>query len=425
MVKQEGKIAAANALKDAFTPCDEIFSDKRLLENGYVPEPERFVGCNEEIRRLAAALNPAVAGKEPNNAFLYGQTGTGKSLCAKFVTQRVQSEADDRSVSVGVSYVDCSQEDTETRAVRCIASQLNDPDESGITVPDTGLGRSRYYARLWNILDSRFDVAIVVLDEVDFLHESNLLLQLSRAKEAAKLDCCSLGIVGISNKIGYRDRMSKRVKSSLQEREIVFVPYGAAELQEILANRTSAFKDGVLGDSVLVECAELAVEEHGDARRAISLLRYAGEIALEKRSEKVTVEHVREAYERVDRERFREVLDGATDQQKAALLAVVSLATQKKSKRFKTVEIYDKYEEICAEIGLDILTKRRVHDLLREWEFLQVLSITRTGGGRGNGSYLEHQLVMDPSVIRSSIKEDGRFTNLAFSTDASTTWSNV
>lgn len=416
----------ADEIEDAFVARDSIFSDEQLLEIGYVPGSERIVGCNEEIRQLAIAINPALIGNKPNNVFLYGQTGTGKSLCAQYGTRQLQAKARDHGVSVGVSYVDCSQEDTEARAIRRIATELNDSDESGITVPETGIGRSQYYSRLWDILESRFDVGIVVLDEVDFLLESNLLLQLSRANEANKLDNCSLGVVGISNKPDYGDRMSERAKSSLQEHEIIFTPYSAEELQSILTNRTSAFKDDALADGVLAECAELAAEEHGDARRAINLLRHAGEVALEEKATTVKVEHVTTAYEAVDRDRFGEVLDGATDQQKAVLFAVVLLGLQEESGVFRTNQIYREYENVCTEVGLDVLSKRRVLDLLREWEFLQVLSINRTGDGRGKGSYLEHQLTKDLSVIRSAIQEDDRFGNLTVNpTNISTTWSNV
>ncbi len=426
MVRRDGRIENASAVDEAFTVGDDIFSRAGLLDVGYVPGPERIVGRNDEIRALATALNPSVSGGSPSNVFLYGKTGTGKSLCAKYATARCRDLAAENDVVVGRVVVDCSQENTETRAARAITMGLNDPTETDVAVPETGLGRSQYYTRLWSILDARFDVAFVVLDEVDRLDGDELLLQLSRATESGKLDRCSVGIVAISNKIRYRDRLQERVKSSLQEREIVFKPYRAAELREIMSNRADAFRDHTLVPEVIDECATLAAEEHGDARKAIDLLRHAGEVARRDGADAVTLDHVHEANEQAERDRFHELVSGATDQQKAVLSAVVSLALTEKTRAFKTPEIYATYENICADTGLEALSKRRVHDLLREWEFLEVLDITYTGNGRARGNYLEHRLVEDPAVVRSVLNDDGRFARLGFvSGTNATTWSNI
>ncbi|WP_117595524.1 orc1/cdc6 family replication initiation protein [Haloprofundus halophilus] len=425
MTRYDESVENAAALGDAFGARDSIFSEKGQLDVGYVPGPTNIVARNDELRRLATALNPAVTSGTPSNVFLYGKTGTGKSLCARYATTRVVEAAAENGVAVGRVVVDCSQDDTETRAVRAIVRALNDPDATGLTVPETGLGRSRYYRLLWQVLDARFDVALVVLDEIDRLADDDLLMQLSRATETGKLDSCSVGVVGISNKIRYRDRLQERVKSSLQEREIVFTPYDRRALRQIIRSRADAFQADTLSDDVVSECASLAAEEHGDARRAINLLRHAGELAACDDADAVTVDHVRRADSVAERDRVEALLAGATTQQKATLLAVVSLALVEKTRTFETTDVYAAYEDICAEVTLDALSKRRVHDLLREWEFLEVLEITRTGGGRGRGSFLRHRLLEDPSVIRSVFDESDRFAGAGFTSETNTTWSNI
>jgi cell division control protein 6 len=251
-------------------------------------------------------------------------------------------------------------------------------------------------------------------------------MQLSRATEAKKIRHCSVGIVGISNKIKYRDRLEERVKSSLQERELVFTPYDREALREIVRSRLDAFDSGVLSDDAVSECASLAAEEHGDARKAINLLRHTGELAANEGADTITADHVREARTLAERDRVRALLAGATAQQKAALLSVVSLALVEKTRTFKTAEVYAAYEDICADAGLETLSKRRVHDLLREWEFLEVLEIERTGDGRARGSYLQHRLLEDPSVVRSVFDQSDRFAGVGFTSGTvTTTWSNI
>lgn len=426
MTRRDGLPENADAIDGAFSPQDGVFSDKRLLDVGHIPGPEYIAARNEEIRRLATALNPAITGDTPNNVFLYGQTGTGKTLCARYATGRIVDSAAENDVSIGRVVIDCSQENTETRAIRAIVRALNDPEETELVVPETGVGRSRFYRQLWEILDVRFDVVLIVLDEIDRLEDDDILLQLSRAAEAEKIDSCSIGIVGVSNKVRYRGRLKERVKSSLQEREIVFTPYGREELREILRGRTDAFSAEVLSADVLSECASLVAEEHGDARKAINLLRHAGELAANEGTDTITVEHVYDATTLAEHNRFKALFAGATTQQKATLLAVVSLALVEKSRTFKTPAVYAAYEDVCADAGLDALSKRRVHDLLREWEFLGVLDITRTGDGRAQGSFLCHRLLEDPSIIHSVFDESDRFAGVGVASGTTTTtWSNI
>jgi cell division control protein 6 len=144
----------------------------------------------------------------------------------------------------------------------------------------------------------------VILDEIDKLDDDAILMQLSRAGESGKIGRCKIGVIGISNKIKYKDRMDQRVKSSLCEREFVFPPYNATQLQDIMHARSDAFRTDVLGDSVIPKVAALAAREHGDARKAIDMLRYAGEIAQSKNASEVREEFVDEARDRSERLKY-------------------------------------------------------------------------------------------------------------------------
>lgn len=105
---------------------------------GYMPDSTQIVARNEEIRRLATALNPTIIGDDPSNVFLYGKTGTGKWLCARYTTNRISDTAAENDVQIGRVVVDRSQENTETRAVREVAQRLNAPEETGIDVLENG-----------------------------------------------------------------------------------------------------------------------------------------------------------------------------------------------------------------------------------------------------------------------------------------------
>ncbi|RDZ49684.1 cell division control protein Cdc6, partial [Haloferax sp. Atlit-10N] len=141
---------------------DPIFERKQLLEIDHIPNEDRIIGRDEEIENIASSLHPAISGGSPRNTLIYGKTGTGKSLVTKHVTRSAQRYAGNQGVEMGRAYVDCTQSSTETRVVVNLARELNNPEETGISIPETGLSTDAYYHRLWQILDELYDVAIVI-----------------------------------------------------------------------------------------------------------------------------------------------------------------------------------------------------------------------------------------------------------------------
>src|SRR6056297_1943423 len=383
-----------------------IFANKDLLKIGHVPEADRIVGRDEEISKLAKRLNGAVHGYSPENVMIYGKTGTGKSLVSKHVCQRAQNAAQD-GVEIGTAYIDCAEDNTETQAISSLAAKLNDESSTGITVPHTGLSTSKYYKLLWKTLDAQFDSVIIILDEIDLMNDDSVLMKLSRAEEAGKIDS-SVGVIAISNKIQYVDNVNERVKSSFQHKELFFKPYDANQLREIMFNREDAFQNGVLSEDVIPLSAAFAAQEHGDARKAIDILRHAGEVAYEAGAEQVMEEHVRQAQQHAEKDRFRELVNGAPTQAKTILMALAELSLNAEDDAFLTSQMYDQYERICNDLDMDILSVRRFRDILKEQAFLGVLEIEKINKGSAGGIHLQNRLIEDPQVVRETILEDSR-----------------
>ena len=391
---------------ELFTREDPVFSNKELLEISHLPNEDRIVGRDNEISNLASAANPAIFGQSPSNVLLYGKTGTGKSLCAKYISQRLVQTAAEEDVDAAFVYVDCAQDTTETQAVQTIASSLNNPAVTDMSIPDKGLSTATYYKRLWTIMDDQYDVILIILDEIDKLDSDDILMQLSRAGEAGKLQDCKIGITSISNKIKYKDKMDERVKSSLCEREFVFPPYNAEQLEQIMTARKDAFREGILNSSVIPRAAALAAREHGDARKAIDILRYAGEIAQATSSGEVREDFVVEARQRAETDRFRELIRGLTPHSRSILQALTVLSINDQSREgFRTSRISDVYEQICRQKSSSSLSLRRVRDLLKEHAFLDITEQSRRSGGSAEGSYTQHRLLEDPDMVQRVLTE--------------------
>ncbi|WP_144906700.1 Cdc6/Cdc18 family protein [Halobellus captivus] len=388
-----------------FVDQDPIFTRKELLHVGHVPGEDRIVGRDSEIESVAEETGAVVRGDPPNNVMIYGKTGTGKSLVSRHVASRAKNAAQSNGVSCDVLYVDCSEADTETRATRQIATRLKHQTNYGQNIPHRGVGTMEYYRHIWSILDLHLDAVLIILDEIDKLANPNILMQLSRAREAQKTECY-IGIIGISNKIQYKDQLDERIDSSFGHRELFFHPYDAEQLQDIMRNRTDAFQPGVLGSGTIELCAALAAKKHGDARKAIDILKEAGELARRNGDSKITDGYITEAQNVAEINRVEELTSGGTVHAKLALYALSSLVLTNPQDRFSTREVYKRYEQMCELAGYDSVTENGLYKQLKEQAFLGVIESTKTGGGRSQGSFLLYRLVTNPEHIVKAVRRD-------------------
>ncbi|AFK50940.1 ORC complex protein Cdc6/Orc1 [Thermogladius calderae 1633] len=361
-------------VKNLKAPSTRIFKNREILHPEYVPEvlPHR----ENEIRRLAEILIVALRGERPSNALLYGLTGTGKTAVARYVVKRLVEKANSLNVKLEQAYVNTRKLDTTYRVVAQIASSI------GLKIPPTGLAISEVYRRYINALENWGGVHIIVLDEVDYYVKregDDLLYKLVRINE--ELKSSRVALVGITNDINFVESLDPRVRSSLGEVEIVFPPYNAEQLFDILKQRAEmAFYPGVVDDGVISFCAALAAREHGDARRALDLLRVAGEIAEREGSPKVTVDHVKRANVEIEEGRVQQSVMSLPLHQKIVLKAIIEVAKLKGSAT--TGEVYLKYAEIAKELGLEPLTQRRVSEIISQLDMLGLVNATVASRGR-------------------------------------------
>lgn len=382
-----------------------IFRNRDALRPEYVPDnlPHR----DEQIQRLAFILAPSLKGFLPSNVFLYGKPGTGKTAVTHFVLNRLRVKAKETESSIAISYVNCRIAGTEYRVLSSLCSSI------GVDVPFTGLSKAEVFQRFKNGLEKFGGILIVVLDEIDALvkvHGDDILYELTRIKESSS-GKGGVSMIGISNDLQFKDFLDPRVLSSLSEEEILFRPYTANELYDILRERARiAFNEDVLSESALRLCAALAAAEHGDARRALDLLRVAGEIAERDGSKFVTDEHVRKAQQKIESDRVWEAVKTLPLHSRIILLAVYINSKRNESKCL-TGEIYDVYKGLCESLGLESLTQRRVSSLLNELDAMGLINSKLISMGR-YGRSKRVRLNIPSSMILQLLKSDPYLSSL-------------
>jgi cell division control protein 6 len=350
-----------------------------------------------------------VRGDQPDHVMVYGKTGTGKSLITRHVARRACEAGG--AMDIAYEYIDCKQFKTEAQVFAELALQFNDPEDTEQTVPEMGLSTARYKQRLWDALNASYDGALVILDEMDKLKTENTVLELSRAVEDRKIDV-PLGVIVISNRIGYIEDFQARVESSFDPKDIQTGPYDANTLREIMESRSRAFRDGALSSGVIPKAAALAAQEHGDARKAMQILRHAGELAARREENTVTEDHVQEARREAEKNRFGETLQNATNQEKLMLLALAQLTLDAERTRFKQSLHYDQYVALAKALEMNVLSQRRLRDLVKGYALLEVLETERRNFGFEGGIHRLNRLLVNPEIVREVILLDHPFKPL-------------
>lgn len=381
-----------------------IFRAREVLRHDYIPSS--FPHREEQIRFIGEVVAPTLKGGRCSNVFIYGKPGTGKTAVVKHVLDRLVAKAYESGAPVRASHINCRLAGTEYRVLSHLCAAL------GVSVPFTGLAAGEVFDRFKEGVDSNEVVLLMVLDEIDALVKARgdvLLYELTRIN--GLLHKSKVSIIGISNDLRFKEFLNPQVLSSLSEEEIVFKPYDASELRQILLGRAKlAFIDGVLSDGVIDLCAALAAAEHGDARRALDLLRVAGELAEREKSPNVTQSHVRRAEKRIEHDRVAEALRGLPLHSKLVLCSTYLLSTTA-ADRAVTGDIYAVYSELCNQTRLKPLTQRRVSGLINELDAIGLLNAQVVSMGR-YGRTKKIRMSIPRSTVRDVFTSDDRLERL-------------
>jgi archaeal cell division control protein 6 len=412
---------AVNDLFGQLLQVEPLFVNKEVMRASYTPDdlPHR----DTEIRSLGSLLVPALRGETPSNVFIYGKTGTGKTACVKYVGKELSSKGTELGKRVNLIYINCEIVDTQYRVLQNIANHFVAAENWAQRIPFTGWPTDEVYEALRRYVDGWMkdenqqwardparvagEVTIIVLDEVDKLKGDEVLYSLTRIN--GDLQHNKVSVIGISNDLKFTEFLDPRVKSSLGEESMIFAPYDAKQLEDILTQRAQmALKPGVIEDGVVPLCAALAAREHGDARRALDLLRVAAELAERDRNVRVTDTYVRMSQNKIELDRISEVVRTLPTQSKLVLLATILGEEANRHEGIHTLttgEVFDVYKDLCKMTGSDVLTQRRITDLISELDMLGIFTARVISKGR-YGRTREIQMSCPIDSTKRVLEED-------------------
>ncbi len=366
-----------NNFFDNYLKKDSLFKDKSVLLSTYLPDDILF--REEQLREVANIIAPALRMERPSNLFVFGKTGTGKTLSIKYILNSMLDTAKKNYILFKPIYINCKLKRVADTEYRLLAQVIR---ELGHDIPGTGLPTDEVYNVFYRLIDRQKQVVLLVLDEIDQLTKKigdEILYNLTRIN--SELRNSQICLIGISNNLIFSENLDPRVKSSLSEEDIIFPPYNALQIKEILSSRVkSAFQSNVIQPGVLEKCGAYAAREHGDARRAIDLLRVAGELAERSGSSIVEITHLDQAENKVESDKIINAAKGQPKQFQMVLYTILLISPQKKI--IFTGEIYEIYKELCVKAKFNVLTQRRVSDILAELDMLGIINAKIISKGR-------------------------------------------
>jgi cell division control protein 6 len=287
-------------------------------------------------------------------------------------------------------------------------------------VPQTGVSTDQKFERLYELIDTYYDSVIFILDEIDLLVGpyddnafSSLLYQLSRAESLGNIEG-SVSVTALTNYTHFMEDLNSRAESSFNPDDIFFDDYDANQLRAILKNRRDAFKEGALQEDVIPLVAAFGSQTHGDARKAIDLFRWAGEIAERDGSDVVSEDHVRTAQEKYDENRTLRHVNGLASQKKLALYATAAVQhyAADPPEKIPAGVGYNVYQFIAQSIDSDDHNRETYVNKLTEQKTYGILDYERRGRGRGRGVHMFFSLNEDPEALINTIAEDSRIGNI-------------
>lgn len=370
---------------------NSLFSNKAFLD--VLSMPTAIIGRQKQTEEFVRFLLGYKQGFVVPFISVYGRSGSGKSTIVRFVCENLKE--------ISYCFVNLRKAKTIFGSANLILAELGQPslkNAQGINTAIEQIG-STIEAILQ---EKKKKLLVLVLDESDVLFydkrgsPSDFFYKLIVLEENLRKKGFLLCIVSISNNIFSDYEIDERVRSRIGSSQILFDGYSTEDVEKILQDRSKEAFSKKVNEEVIKYCAQLSSSEHGDARRAIDLLRVAAEVAISK-GENISKLHVDFASEMLQEDRMTGFLSTVSFQFKLVCLSLARITFLTEKEWHSTSAIYNQYVKVKPETT-KLLSYRRISEFLTDLDNSGLaISETTSKGRRGYGT--QYKLLVLPETI--------------------------
>lgn len=320
----------------------DIFSEGSI--NGQI------LARDVQIKELQFCLSPILKRRKPTHAWLYGKPGTGKTTIAKYLLEKIQSEAHVRG-----TYVNCWEKNTFYAILEGILNSLRllCAEERNTSLKLDEIKR--------HIKEDPF---VLILDEIDTLplRERNTTLY-----NFCNID--NIGLICIGESRFPLLSLENRVKSRLNPHPVNFPTYNTNDLIIILKHLAEmALVPDAWSNKTLERIAELS---EGDARIAIQALRSAANFAERDYSKFIEKKHIEKGFNNMKDLKRIYALKTLTEHHQLLYHLI------KESREMISTDLWKKYLQKCKENNLVPVAKRTFDHYLSQMVRLGLIECKR------------------------------------------------
>jgi archaeal cell division control protein 6 len=390
-----------------------LFGNKVYLDN--LTLPSQIIGGERKAKKLVRFLIGYKKGLAVPFVSVYGRSGSGKSTVVRYVCENLDDD-------ISYTFVNLRKARTVFGCANLILGELGQP------LLKSPQGINTAIEKIGNVIEQRLSMQensnknfdgnksktnndnatdntkffILVLDEFDVLlydkrgKPSDFIYKLLMMEEKLREKGYMMCIIAISNNVMSEYEIDDRVRSRIGTSEVFFEPYAPQDIIAILKDRAEKAFAVPIDEEILHYCAAKSSQEHGDARRAIDLLRVAAEIA-GKAGKRISKKHVDSAVSRLQKDRISLILSSASYHLKVTALALARITYLTEESWHYTSTLYNQYGRLLPE-NVSPLTYRRFSELMTELANIGlVTSNTRSKGRHGYGT--QYKLVVPPELV--------------------------
>ena len=374
----------------------KVFVKKSALDTS--TQPAKIVSRGNEVEKIVGFLYDYKQEQVVPLLSIYGRSGTGKSTLVRYVCNYIPE--------IKLCFANLRKAKTVFGGVNLILNELDQPSLTSAQGMNNGMQKIK--ETILNTMNAEHKkLFVLALDEFDVIfndkrgNPSDFVYKLVQMQAELKEKGCLAMIVTISNDVLSDYDLDDRIKSRIGNSEIFFKPYSKAEMLQILKQRAEEAFGKKIDGKVLEQCARVSFLEHGDARRAVDLLRVSAEIAA-KENKDITIEHIKSASKQIQKDRVDEVISSLSHHSKVICMVLASKTYGLEKDWHSTKSIYEKYTKYLES---EPVSYRRCSELLKDLENTGLV-VSKTGSKGQKGYSSEFQLVIDSTIIGEIIDKN-------------------